>query len=298
MSVSLAQDPEFLELEPPQQRPGTLRLLWRNTLGAVSIVLLGLIVLAAIILPAVLPYRWDTPTSDILAPPGPHHLLGTDDSGYDILVRLAEGARISLSVGIGVELIVLVIGSVVGLIAGYYGGIADTILMRFTDMMFAFPDILLAILIMAIRGPGMTNVFAALAVTYWAGLARLVRGQTLSLRRREYVEAARAIGVPTAQILARHIFPNLLSPLVVASTIDVANIIIGEATLSFLGVGLPDPMPSWGRMIANPLISGYWLGHPALVVYPAACLTITVLAVNFLGDALRDTLDPRAQRNI
>jgi ABC-type dipeptide/oligopeptide/nickel transport system permease subunit len=259
--------------------------------------ILVILALAAIVVPMIVPYRWDTPTSDILAGPGIHHLLGTDDSGYDILVRLAIGARISLCIGIGVELIVLVIGSVVGLIAGYYGGLADTILMRFTDMMFAFPDILLAILIMAIRGPGLANVLAALAVTYWAGLARLVRGQTLTLRHREYVEAARAIGVPTSRILARHIFPNLLSPLVVASTIDIANIIIGEATLSFLGVGLPDPMPSWGRMIANPLISGYWQGHPELVIYPAVCLTVTVLAVNFLGDALRDTLDPRSHEN-
>jgi len=284
------------ELEQRQPRPSILRLLLRNPLGAASLATLALIVAAAIVLPAVLPYRWDTPTNDILANPSARHLLGTDDSGYDTLVRLAEGARISLTVGIGVELIVLVIGSAVGLIAGYYGGAADTLLMRLTDMMFAFPDILLAILIMAIRGPGMPNVFAALAVTYWAGLARLVRGQTLTLRRREYVEAARAIGVPTSQILLRHIFPNLLSPLIVASTIDVANIIIGEATLSFLGVGLQDPAPSWGRMIANPLISGYWLGHPNLVIYPAVCLTVTVLSINFLGDALRDVLDPRSRQ--
>jgi ABC-type dipeptide/oligopeptide/nickel transport system permease subunit len=266
-----------------------------NPMGLASIIVLAVIGLAALILPMVLPYKWDTPTQTILAPPTAQHWLGTDDSGYDIAVRLAQGARISLSVGIGVELIVVVVGTLVGLTAGYYGGRADTLLMRATDMMFAFPDILLAILIMAIRGPGMGNLFAALAVTYWAGLARLVRGQTLVLKKREFVEASRAIGTPTWQILAFHIFPNLLTPLVVASTIDIAGVIIGEATLSFLGVGLPDPMPSWGRMIANPLISGYWLGHPALVIYPAVCLTLTVLAINFLGDALRDALDPRSR---
>jgi ABC-type dipeptide/oligopeptide/nickel transport system permease subunit len=186
-----------------------------------------------------------------------------------------------------------VVGTLVGICAGYFGGKIDSFLMRLTDMMFAFPDILLAILIMAIRGPGMANLFAALAVTYWAGLARLVRGQTLTLKRREFIEATRAIGVPTWQILGYHIFPNLLSALIVASTIDIAGVIIGEATLSFLGVGLADPMPSWGRMIANPLISGYWQGHPALVIYPAVCLSVTVLAINFLGDALRDSLDPK-----
>ncbi len=289
--------PEHLEL-PPRRPASLLRQLWRSPLGASSSIALILIALASVVLPIVLPYKWDTPTSDILAHPSARHWLGTDDSGYDILVRLAQGARISLFVGIGVELIVLTIGTVVGLVAGYYSGAADTVLMRFTDMMFAFPDILLAILIMAIRGPGLVNLFAALAVTGWAGMARLVRGQTLTLRRREYVEAARAIGVPTGQILARHIFPNLLSSLMVAATIDIGGIIIGEATLSFLGVGLPDPMPSWGRMIANPLISGYWLGLPELVIYPAACLTVTVLSINFLGDALRDVLDPRSRRNV
>ncbi len=274
------------------------QLLWRNPLGAVSMVVLIAFALGAIFLPMFLHWRWDTPTSDILAPPSHTHLLGTDDSGYDILVRLAVGARISLTVGLGVEAIVLVVGSAIGLLAGYYGKLADSLLMRFTDMMFAFPDILLAILIMAIRGPGLGNVFASLSITYWASIARLVRGQTLTLRKREYVEAARAIGVPTGQILLRHIFPNLLSSLVVASTLDIAGIIIGEATLSFLGVGLPDPMPSWGRMIANPLLSGYWLGHPTLVIYPALCLTLVVLAINFLGDALRDALDPRSRRSL
>jgi oligopeptide transport system permease protein len=293
---------EQSEMPPPggaAQRPAsTMRLLWRNPLSAISMVVLVLLALAAIILPSTLPFHWDTPTSDILAPPSAQHLLGTDDSGYDILVRLAEGARISLTVGIGVEAIVVVVGTLVGLIAGYYGGAADTLLMRFTDMMFAFPDILLAILIMAIRGPGMGNLFAALAVTSWSGLARLVRGQALTLRRREYVEAARAIGVPTPQILFGHILPNLLSPLIVASTIDIASIIIGEATLSFLGVGLPDPTPSWGRMIADPIMSGFWQGHPSLVLYPALCLAVTVLAINFLGDGLRDALDPRSRRNL
>ncbi len=187
----------------------------------------------------------------------------------------------------------LVVGITVGLVAGYYGRWRDTALMRFTDMMFAFPDILLAILIMAVRGPGLGNVFIALAITGWPGLARLVRGQTMAIKHREYVEAARAIGVSDFEIVTRHIFPNLLSAVVVASTVDIAQIIVAEATISFLGIGVAPPLPSWGSLISVPIQSGYWRFSPQLVIYPAACLTATVLAFNFLGDALRDALDPR-----
>jgi ABC-type dipeptide/oligopeptide/nickel transport system permease subunit len=190
-------------------------------------------------------------------------------------------------------MIVVVVGCIVGLVAGYYGGWADTLLMRLTDMMFAFPDILLAILIMAVRGPGLGNIFAALAITGWPGLARLVRGQAQSLKQREFIEAARATGVPNFQIITRHIFPNLLSVVVVAATIDIAGVIIAEATLSFLGIGVQPPLPSWGSLISTPLASGYWQAHPQLVIYPAVCLSLTVLAFNFLGDSLRDALDPR-----
>ena len=183
-----------------------------------------------------------------------------------------------------------------GLVAGFYGKWIDAALMRLTDMMFAFPDILLAILIMAIRGPSLFNIFVALGITGWPGLARLIRGQALSLRGREYVEAARALGVPNTQIILRHILPNLLSPIIVAATIDIAGIIIAEATLSFLGIGVQDPMPSWGKMISVPLESGYYRSHPELVIYPALCLSLTVLSLNFLGDALRDALDPRSEK--
>ena len=172
--------------------------------------------------------------------------------------------------------------------------------MRFTDMMFGFPDILLAILIMAILAPVQTslftalaNVFAALTITGWPGLARLVRSQTLALKRREFIEAARALGVPNRQILLRHILPNLISFVVVASTIDIAGVIVAEATLSFLGIGVPPPLPSWGTLIAMPIDDGRFNQYPEFVIYPAVCLTLTVLAFNFLGDALRDALDPR-----
>ncbi len=298
MSVALEQErEEIMELGAPASSPGRdiWRRLWRNPLSAVSMVVLTLIVLMAIFYPMVSPYRYDLQTNDILQPSSAKHWLGTDDLGYDTMTRIAVGARISLFVGVGVEAIVLLVGGFVGLLAGYYGGKLDNVLMRITDIMFAFPDILLAILIMAIRGPSLANIFVALGVTGWPGLARLIRGQALSLRGREFVDAARAIGVPNSQIILKHILPNLLSPIVVASTIDIAGVIIAESTLSFLGIGIQPPMPSWGSLISNARESGYWQGDPQLVIYPALCLSLTVLSLNFLGDALRDALDPRSR---
>jgi oligopeptide transport system permease protein len=240
-------------------------------------------------------YSYKFTTGDYRQGPSARHWLGTDDGGYDTLTRLAVGARISLSVGVGVEIIVLLVGITVGLLAGYYGRATDTALMRLTDMMFAFPDILLAILIMATQGRSLGNLFIALSVTGWPGLARLVRGQALSLRNREFIEAARAIGLPSGQIIWRHLLPNLLSPIIVASTIDIAGIIIAEATLSFLGIGVQPPLPSWGSMISVPLQSQFYLTQPIVVIAPAVALGLTVLSLNFLGDALRDVLDPRTR---
>ena len=297
MSVLLEQERQEAEgLTASRPARAVWRRLLRNPLAAVSLGVLALIALLAVVYPLVSPYSYAHPTSDISAPASARHWLGTDDSGYDLLTRLAVGARVSLSVGVGVEALVLLVGVPVGLVAGYFGRATDTALMRLTDMMFAFPDILLAILIMAVYGQSVGNLFVALTITGWPGLARLVRGQALSLRGREFVEAARALGVPSAQILRRHLLPNLLSPIVVASTIDIAGVIIAEATLSFLGIGVPDPLPSWGKMISLARTSHYWRSHPALVIYPALCLSLTVLSLNFLGDALRDALDPRSEK--
>ena len=298
MSIALSQETEELHgLEPAA--PSQARLVWRrigrNPLAVLSIIVLSIIVLTAIFYPLVSPYKYDTPTNDILQPNSRRHLLGTDDLGYDTLTRLAVGGRISLFVGVGVEFLVVVVGLWVGLVAGYKGGWRDNVLMRVTDMMFAFPDILLAILIMAVRGASLLNIFVALGITGWPGLARVVRGQALSLRNREFVDAARAIGVPERQIMLRHLLPNLLSPILVFCTIDIAGVIIAEATLSFLGIGVQPPMPSWGSLISNARASGYWQGTPELVIYPALCLSLTVLSLNFLGDALRDALDPRSR---
>lgn len=232
----------------------------------------------------------------VLAGPMPGHLLGTDHQGQDLWARLLYGARVSLSIGIIVEVIMACIGITLGLLAGYRGGWWDIGLMRITDAMFAFPDILFAIMLVGILRPASAfasflTVFVALALVNWPGMARLVRGQTLALREKEYVEAARAVGVPAGRIILRHLLPNMASPILVAATVDIANVVLAEATLSFLGIGIQPPYPSWGRMIADAL--PYLRSAPALLFYPSAALAALVLAFNFLGDAVRDSLDPR-----
>ncbi|MGO8670157.1 MAG: ABC transporter permease [Capsulimonadaceae bacterium] len=283
-------------------RPGSARAiwaaLWRNPLAVAGMITLAAIVTLCVVYPMVSPYSFSHQTDDYQAPASPKHWLGTDDVGYDEMTRLCVGGRISLFVGVGVETIILLAGGLIGLVAGYYGRWIDTALMRLTDIMFAFPDVLLAILIMAVRGPSLANLFVALTVAGWPALARLVRGQALSLRQREFVEAARAIGVRDSAIICRHILPNLVSPMVVFCTIDIAGVIIAESTLSFLGIGVQAPMPSWGSMISTVRESDYWRSSPGLLLYPSLCLALTVLSLNFIGDALRDALDPRRQGRI
>ena len=284
-----------LDAAPPSPSRAVWNRLCRNPVAAASLLVLLVMVLLAVFGPVLSPYSYRFATHDYGQRPSARHWLGTDDRGYDTLTLLADGARISLTVGVGVEAIVLLVGGFVGLLAGYYGRWTDNLLMRLTDMMFAFPDILLAILIMATRGASLLNLFVALSVTGWPGLARLIRGQALSLRNREFIEAARALGLPDRQIITRHLLPNLLSPIIVASTVDIAGIIIAEATLSFLGIGVQPPLPSWGSMISGPLESQFYRAHPEVVIFPALALALTVLALNFLGDALRDALDPRSR---
>lgn len=297
MSIVLEQEREEvsgLGAAPLRAGHALWQRLRRNPLALASLTTLALIVLLAVFVPLLSHYSYAHPTEDLNAPPSFKHWLGTDDTGYDLLTRLAMGARVSLTVGLGIEAIVLLVGGLVGLTAGYYGRKTDLWLMRLTDTMFAFPDILLAILIMAIFPKSLGNLFLALAITGWPGMARLIRGQALSLRQREFIEAARALGLPDGRIIRRHLLPNLLSPIVVAATIDIAGVIIAEATLSFLGIGVQDPLPSWGKMISLAITSGYLRSEPQLVILPALCLSLTVLSLNFLGDALRDALDPRS----
>lgn len=253
-----------------------------------------LLVLAAVALFAPLLAPHDYAAQDLgarLAGPSPEHPLGRDEFGRDVLSRLIFGARVSLAVAIAVEAVELLFGLVLGMWAGLRGGQLDNAVMRVTDLMFAFPDVLLAILITGTLGKSLTNVFLALALVGWPAMVRLVRAQALVLREREFVEAARALGASGVHIACRHLLPNLLGPVIVAATVGMGAIVLAESTLSFLGLGIQEPYPSWGSMISRGW--QYRRTHPHLALYPAVCLAMTIMAFNFLGDGLRDSLDPR-----
>lgn len=224
----------------------------------------------------------------------PRHLLGTDNLGRDVLSRLIFGAQISLSIGLGVQFIILAIGGTVGLTAGYFGGRVDNLLMRMTDIMYAFPDLLFLLIIMATLGPSFWNLFIAIGIINWVGLARLVRGQVLSIKEREYVEAAHASGSPPVKIVLKHLLPNSLGPIIVSMTFGIPAAIFLEAVLSYLGVGIRPPQASWGVMVND----GYQVifAYPHLVILPSIAIALTMLSFSFIGDGLRDALDPRMRR--
>jgi peptide/nickel transport system permease protein len=226
--------------------------------------------------------------------PGSQFWFGTDNLGRDIFIRVIYGARISLLVGLSSTAIAVVAGVIVGLLAGYFGGAIDTILARFIDTVLAFPYLLLAIAIAAIFGPNLPMVIGVIAFFSWAALSRIVRGQTLSIKEKEYVEAARALGASPLRIMFIDILPNVLAPVIVIATLLVPSAVVFEATLSFLGVGVVPPTPSWGNMISDSLswyTTSWWF-----LIFPSAALLLTTLAFNLLGDGLRDALDPRTER--
>lgn len=232
-----------------------------------------------------------------LAPPGATHWFGTDELGRDIFSRIIFGARLSLLVATSVVACSLSLGILLGGIAGYYGGAIDTMLNIFAMNAFmALPGILLAIAFVAFLGPGLINLILALSIGGWVGYARLVRGQVLAVREREFVEAARALGASDLRIFFRHILPNIVQPLIVQSAIGMAGAVLAEATLSFLGLGVPPPTPSWGSMLND--ARSHLFDAPHLVVFPAIAVMLCVLSFNFIGDALRDYLDPRTRMSI
>lgn len=232
-----------------------------------------------------------------LAPPGAKHWFGTDALGRDILSRIIYGARLSLTVAVSVVGISLSVGIVLGGIAGYYGGPIDTFLNVFAMNAFmAMPGILLAIAFVAFLGPGLLNLILALSIGGWVGYARLVRGQVLAVREREFVEAARSIGASDLRIFLRHILPNIIQPLIVQAAIGMAGAVLAEATLSFLGLGVPPPTASWGEMLND--ARSHLFDAPHLVIFPAIAVMLCVLCFNFIGDALRDFLDPRTRISV
>lgn len=253
-------------------------------------IVLGLLTLA-IFGPMVSPY--DPVTQDLsnrLESPSLSHPLGTDQLGRDVLTRLLHGARLSLGIAVAVTSVRLVVGTAVGLIAGYAGGWVDEALMRLVDTLLAFPGIVLALVIAGILGPSLVNVMLALAVVGWASYARLVRSKVLSLREREFVTAARLLGRSRTHVVTRHLIPNVIAPVVVLATLDIGGVILGTAGLSFLGLGAQPPTPEWGTMLAsgrNYLQQAWWL-----VNAPGICIMLSVLGFNLLGDSLRDRLSP------
>jgi peptide/nickel transport system permease protein len=219
------------------------------------------------------------------------HLLGTDALGRDMLSRILLGSRISLLVGLSTAVVGSTIGTLLGLLAGYKGGRLDSVIMRLADVQLAFPALVLAIAIMAILGPGLQNIVIVLSLTSWVLYARIVRGEALSLRSREFVVAARSVGVRETRILLRHVLPNVLAGVIVVATFSIAQAIIAEASLSFLGIGVPPPTPTWGNMLAEgrDYVSTAWW----LATLPGIAIMFTLLGINLLGDRLRDVLDPR-----
>lgn len=228
------------------------------------------------------------------AAPSLQHPMGTDILGRDLMARVFYGASISLSIGIIVQFLILAIGGTIGMIAGYFGGRIDNLLMRFTDIMYAFPDLLLVLIFVAAFGPSFWSIFIAIGLVNWVNLARLVRGQVLSIKEKEYIEAAKMTGSSPTKLILKHLLPNSLGPVIVTLTFGIPAAIFTEAALSFLGIGIRPPEPSWGVMVED----GYAgiFADPLQVLFPAIAVALTMLSFTFIGDGLRDALDPRMRR--
>ena len=275
----------------------TLKKLLRNFAFTSGFILTVAIVIMALAAPLLAPYDPNLQdTSRRLEAPSKQHLLGLDDLGRDVLSRIVWGARISLMVGFSVVILASLVGVTLGAISGYFGGIIDTLIMRLTDILLAFPGILLAIALVAVLGPKLPNVILALATIGWVGYARLVRGQVLKVREMEYVTAAKALGAKSPRVIIRHVLPNVINPVIVMATLGLAGAILSEAALSFLGLGVQPPTPSWGAMLTS---GRRYLGLANhLAIFPGAAIMAAVMGLNFLGDGLIDALDPKYRKQM
>jgi oligopeptide transport system permease protein len=300
-AVAVGHDVDW---EVPEKQIGLWQDAWqrfrRNRLALVGAVVVLILVLVAFLSPLLVhlgiivdPIHQQVENIEV-GPGMAGHPLGTDELGRDTLSRLMFGSRISLSVGILVQGIILPIGLAIGLTAGYFGGRIDNLLMRFTDIWYAFPDLLFVLVLVSVFGPNLLSIFGAIALVNWVGLARLVRGQVLSIKEKEFIEAARSSGSPPFKLIVKHLLPNSLGPIIVTLTFGIPNAIFLEAALSFLGVGIPPPTPTWGQMVLDGYEAIY--ANPSSVVFPALAIGFTLLAFSFIGDGLRDALDPRMRR--
>ncbi len=277
-----------------------LKLLLRSKISAIGFWIIVSLVIIAVFAPLITPYpeqaKGAPNLEERLLPPSASHPFGTDHLGRDVLSRVIYGTRTSMIMGFSVVLLAVLIGLPLGLIAGYFGGKVDLVIMRITDIFLAFPPLLLALLIASTIGRGMINAILALAISWWPWYTRLVRGMAISVKERPYVEAAKSMGIGSIKIILRHILPNSVSPLIVQATMDIGSAILEAAALSFLGLGVQPPTPDWGLMISEG--KDYFLNYPWYPVFPGLAILITVMAFNMLGDALRESLDPRLRRRL
>ena len=273
----------------------SLRKIRKNRLALFGFFIVGLLVFMAVFAPLIAPY---SPTKmslrDRLSPPSASHLFGTDDTGRDILSRVIYGSRITLRICLVVVGLTLGIGTLLGVLSGYIGGWIDEMIMRLTDVFLAFPALILAMAIAAALGPSLENAIIAMVVIWWPRYARVARGQVLAIRETDYVTAARALGASSSRIMLYHILPNCTSPIVVQATLDLGEVVLTAATLSFIGFGAQPPVPEWGAMISvgRNFIRDYWW-YPT---FPGLAILVTVMGFNLLGDAVRDVLDPHLRR--
>jgi peptide/nickel transport system permease protein len=273
----------------------TLVRLSRNRLALFGLFVLIVMILTALFAPLLAPYHYaDQDLAISFEAPSWEHLLGTDDFGRDILSRIIYGAQVSLQVGILAVTIAMITGGVIGATAGYYGGVIDNVFMRLMDILLSIPQILLAIAIAAALGPGLLNLTIAVSIAALPTFARVVRGAVLSIVGQEYIEAAQCMGATDVWIIARHILPNCSAPIIVQATLRVAHAILTAASLSFLGLGIQPPFPEWGGMLAAARV--YVRDYSYMTIFPGLAIMVTIMALNFLGDGLRDAMDPKMKR--
>ena len=275
----------------------TLKRLLRNFAFTAGLLLTVSLIFVALAAPLLAPYDPNVQdTARRLEPPSKQHLLGLDDLGRDVLSRILFGARVSLRVGFSVVILASLVGVTLGAVSGYFGGAVDLIVMRICDILLAFPGILLSIALVAVLGPSLNNVIMALAISGWVGYARLVRGQVLKVREMEYITAARALGAKSPRVIVLHVLPNVINPVIVMATLGLAGAILAEAALSFLGLGVQPPTPSWGAMLTA---GRRYLGLANhLAIFPGIAIMLAVMGLNFLGDGLIDALDPKYRKMI
>jgi peptide/nickel transport system permease protein len=277
---------------PAEPVPSPLRALGRDRSALVGLGIVVVVVGAAVVGPSLAPHDPLEVTADRLRAPGAGHLLGTDGLGRDLLSRVLHGARLSLGSALLAAALVTMIGVVVGTVSGYWGGLVDKVLMRVVDVVLALPGLILALAVAGLLDPSLLAVLVGLVTIWWAGYARVVRGLVLSLRERPFVESARAAGASDARILARHVLPNVISPVVVLATLEIGQILLAVSGLTFLGLGAQPPTPEWGAMLNDGRL--YFLSHPHVVLVPGLAISLAVLGFNLLGDGVRDALDPRS----